>query len=170
MSLPTRYAPGHVLDEAQKNYLAGIYVLKKLDLDPKEGGVVIPVLADHRTAPLEPVMDALHMEGLVEIDRKKQAYKLTRAGLDTIAVLIDEIEQIIEEFDEHEPDEVIRTLRRRGLDVLRIRFLWGWYDGEFDDVVAYQRRRGFAEVEPEWAAFITGDAFYDDLAAELADA
>ena len=155
------------LSDDQKHHLAGAYVLKKLDLDPKEGGEVIPVLADHRTAPIEGLLDALHIEGLLEIDRKKQRYKLTRAGLDAIAVLIDEIEQIIEEFDDAEPAEVVRALRQRGQDPLRVRFLWGWYDGEFDDVVAYQRRRGFAEIEREWPAFILSDAFYDDLARDL---
>lgn len=107
------------------------------------------------------------MDGLLEIDRKKQRYKLTRAGLDTIAVLIDEIEQIIEEFDEAEIDETIRTLRARGRDVLRVRFLWGWYDGEFDDVVAYQRRRGLHPIEVDWPAFITSPAFFEDLAQDL---
>lgn len=165
MNLPARLTPP--LDEEQRHYYAGIYALKMIDLGAAKGGADLPVLPTPQTAPLEPVLDALHMDGLLEIDRKKQRYKLTRAGLDAIAVLIDEIEQIIEEFDEAEIDETIRTLRARGRDVLRVRFLWGWYDGEFDDVVAYQRRRGLHPIEADWPAFITSPVFFEDLARDL---
>ncbi len=155
------------ISDAKKRYYATIYVLKKLDLDLKEGGVELPVLLPPDLAPLDGLLETMAIEGLVSIDRRRQRYVLADRGLETVGLLIDEIEGIIEEFDDEETSDTIAILRRRNLDVLRIRFLWGWYDGEFDDVVAYQRRRGFAEIERDWASFILSDAFYDDLERDL---
>lgn len=155
------------ISDAKKRYYATIYVLKKLDLDVKEGGIELPVLLPPDLAPLDGLLETMAIEGLVSIDRRRQRYVLADRGLETIGLLIDEIEGIIEEFDDEETSDTIAILRRRNLDVMRIRFLWGWYDGEFDDVVAYQRRRGFAEIERDWASFVLSDAFYDDLARDL---
>lgn len=154
--------------EANKRYYATIYLLKRLDLDVDEGGVELPVLLPPEFGVLEDVLMTMAVEGLVEIDRKRQIYGLTERGIEAIGLLIDEIEAVIDEFDDEEVSEVIRVLRARNLDVLRIRFLWGWYDGEFDDVISYQRRRGFSEIEPDWATFILSDAFYGDLGRDLA--
>jgi len=153
--------------DAKKRYYATIYVLKKLDLDVDEGGVDLPVLLPPDLAPLDELLEAMAIEGLVAIDRRRQRYVLTERGIETVGLLIDEIEGIVEEFDDQDTGEVVAVLRARNLDVMRIRFLWGWYDGEFDDVVAYQRRRGFAEVERDWASFILSDALYDDLERDL---
>jgi len=155
--------------DAKKRYYATVYVLKKLDLDVREGGLVLPVLLPPQLAPLEGVLESMAIEELVAIDRRQQRYVLTDRGVDAVGLLIDEIEGIIEEFDEEEVADVLAILRRRNLDVLRVRFLWGWYDGEFDDVVNYQRRRGFSEdeLEHDWAAFILSDAFYDDLERDV---
>ncbi len=155
------------ISEANKRYYATIYVLKRLDLDVDEGGVELPVLLPPEFAVLEDLLMSMAVEGLVEIDRKRQTYGLTERGIETIGLLIDEIEAVIDEFDDEEVSYVLRVLRARNLDVLRVRFLWGWYDGEFDDVVNYQRRRGFAEIERDWATFILSDAFYDDLERDL---
>jgi hypothetical protein len=155
------------ISDAKKRYYATIYVLKKLDLDVDEGGVELPVLLPPELAPLDGLLETMAIEGLVSIDRRRQRYVLAERGLETVGLLIDEIEGIIEEFDDEETSDTIAILRRRNLDVTRIRFLWGWYDGEFDDVVAYQRRRGFAEIERDWASFILSDAFYDDLERDL---
>ena len=155
------------ISDAKKRYYATIYVLKKLDLDVKEGGIELPVLLPPDLAPLDGLLETMAIEGLVSIDRRRQRYVLADRGLETIGLLIDEIEGIIEEFDDEETSDTIAILRRRNLDVMRIRFLWGWYDGEFDDVVAYQRRRGFAEIERDWASFVLSDAFYDDLERDL---
>ncbi len=153
--------------DAKKRYYATLYVLKKLDLDVDEGGVELPVLLPPELAPLEELLETMAIEGLVSIDRRRQRYVLTARGIEAVGLLIDEIEGVIEEFDDQETAEVVATLRARNLDVMRIRFLWGWYDGEFDDVVAYQQRRGFAEIERDWAAFILSDAFYEDLERDL---
>ena len=155
------------LSPAQKRHYATIYVLKMLDLKPEDGGQVIPVLLPAELASLEDLLEEMAVAGLIRIDRKKQRYVLAERGVELLGALIDEIEVIIEELDELEAEEVVEILRQRNLDPFRVRFLWGWYDGEFDDVEAYQRRRGFDEIEPWWAAFILSDAFYEDLARDL---
>ena len=70
-------------------------------------------------------------------------------------------------FDDEEVEDMIEELERRHLDVFRVRFLWGWYQGEFDDVVLFQQRRGFDEIERAWQHFILDDAFYENLALDL---
>lgn len=155
------------ISDPQKLTYAGIYVLKKLDIKPADGGVQIPVLLDGIYSPLEPVLEQLVISGLLQIDRKSQRYTLTKAGTAHIAGLIDEAETLIDEFDEWETADMVAELRARNLDPLRARFLWGWYQGEFDDVVLFQQRRGADPVEYEWPLYITSDAFYDDLQRDL---
>lgn len=157
------------VSHAKKLVYAGIYVLKKIDLKPADGGLQLPALLDGIYAPLEEVVDQLQLAGYVEIDRKSRCYKLTRRGSAYIGALIDEAEGYIEEFDEQEIAEVVDELRARNLDPLRVRFLWGWYQGEFDDVALFQERRGFIEVEPEWPQFIVEDDFYDNLALDVGE-
>ena len=64
---------------------------------------------------------------------------------------------------------MIAQLKGRNLDPYRARFLWGWYDGEFDDLVLYQERRGAKPVERLWAYYLMSDAFWNDLERELED-
>ena len=64
---------------------------------------------------------------------------------------------------------MLAELQRRRLDPLRARFLWGWYQGEFDDLVLFQQRRGVEPVERSWADYLVSDAFYDNLALETTD-
>ena len=153
----------------QKLSYAGIYVLKKMDLKPADGGVAMPVVLDAALSPLEEALERLVMQGYLEIDRKAQRYKITKLGYKYIGTLIDEAEAVIDEFDEWETADMVAELERRNLDPLRARFLWGWYQDEFDDLVQFQHRRGIDPVEPDWAAFVTSDAFYDNLALDLAD-
>lgn len=157
-----------MLTESQKTTYAGLWVLKMLDLGVKEGGVELDVLLPHDWDPLEPVVEQLVLDGLVAIDRKKGRYVLTPNGIAHIGTLIDEAEAYIDELDAKEREDVVRTLQRRNLDPMRVRFLWGWYQGEFDDPVLYQQRRGFPEIERDWASFLLSDAFYADLARDLA--
>lgn len=155
------------ISHEQKLTYAGIYILKKLDLKPAEGGIQIRVPDAH--GPIEEVLERLVMDGHLEIDRKSQSYKLTKRGYAYIGELIDEAEGYIDEFDEEEVADVVGELRARNLDPLRVRFLWGWYQGEFDDLVLFQQRRGFAEVETDWTLVLVGDDFYDNLALDLGD-
>lgn len=156
-----------MITEDDKLTYAGIYLLKKLDLPPEEGGVALPVLLPHAWQPLEPVLDRLVLGGLLEIDRKRSRYVLTNRGVEHVGVLIDEIEAIIEELDDRDADEVVAILRRRNLDPLRVRFLWGWYQGELDDLVLFQQRRGTAQVEHDWALYLLSDDFYEELGRDL---
>lgn len=157
-----------MITDDQKLTLAGIYLLKLLDLSPADGGREIPVVLPHELQPLDPVLDRLLMEGYIEIERKKGRYRLTPRGTDYLGLLIDEIEAIIDELDELPAEEVVEILRSRNLDPLRIRFLWGWYQGELDDLVTYQQRRGADPVERDWALYLVSDELYEDLARDLA--
>lgn len=146
---------------------AGIYLLKKLDLSPEDGGIELPVLLPHAYQPLEPVLERLALEDHVEIDRKRGRYQLTEHGIAYAGALIDEIEALIDELDERPTDEVVEILQRRRLDPLRVRFLWGWYQGEFDDLVLFQERRGVTPVERDWALYLLSTEFLDELGRDL---
>lgn len=156
-----------MISEAQKTYYAELWVLKMLDLSPDEGGLEFAVASSGAWAALEPVLEGLAVQGLLEIDRKRGLYGLTPVGLDRIGNAIDEAEAFIEEFDEQEAADVVREVRRRNLDALRVRFLWGWYQGEFDDLTLFQQRRGSETVEHEPAEYLLSDAFYEELSREL---
>lgn len=156
-----------MITEDQKLTYAGIYLLKLLDLSKEDGGVEIPVVLSHELQPLDPVLDRLLLEGLVEIDRKKGRYRMTPRGTDHVGMLIDEAEALIEELDERPPAEVVEILGQRNLDPLRVRFLWGWYQGELDDLVTFQQRRGVTPVERDWALYLVSDELYDELGRDL---
>jgi hypothetical protein len=157
------------ISDDQKQTYAGIYVLKKLDLKPADGGLELPVLLDGIYSPLESVLERLVIQGHLQIDRKKQRYTITKSGYNYISELIDEAEAVIDEFDEWEVADMVAELHARNLDPLRARFLWGWYQGEFDDLVLYQQRRGVDPVEYEWPLYVTSDAFYADLERDFED-
>lgn len=146
---------------------AGIYVLKLMDLKPRDGGREFPLPLPHELSPLDEVLVDLESRGLIEMHRRKDRWDLTRAGLDHLAKLIDEATDLIDEFEDDELPDVVAELRARRVDPLRARFLWGWYDGEFDDLVEFQRERGVAEVQPLWAYYLMDDDFYAELARDL---
>lgn len=147
---------------------AGMYVLKMMDLKPEDGGKIFTAPLPSDQTPLEEVLAELAVEGLIELHRRKDRWELTKAGLAYLASLIDEAEALIEEFDDDELPDVVAELERRNLDPFRARFLWGWFDGEFDDLVEFQRRRGVEPVQTLWAYYLTDDEFYAELARELA--
>jgi hypothetical protein len=158
--------PDRPISEEQQRTYAGMYLLKKMDLTPADGGVPMPVLLPSELAPLEDVLSDLAVAGHIEINRRKERYELTRKGLAYLGELIDEAEALIREFDDWELEDVIAELRARNLDVFRARFLWGWYTGELDDLVLFQQRRGVVPVEPFWAFYLTGDDFFNELAKD----
>lgn len=155
------------LREEDKRAYAGIYLLKRMDLEPSDGGLVLPVVLPSDLTPLDEILMELAVEGLVVINSRKERWELTRKGLDYLASLIDEAEALIDEFDDDELPDVVAELRARNLDVFRSRFLWGWFDGEFDDLTAWQRQRGVTPVETLWAYYLLDDAFYAELAKDL---
>ena len=117
--------------EARRTY-AGMFVLKLLDLQPEDGGTELEVILPHDLEPFDPVLESLAVQGYVEIERKKGRYALTPHGEDYLGTQIDEAEMYIDELDGRPPEEIVRRARARKLDPMRVRFLWGWYQGEFD--------------------------------------
>ena len=122
--------PGTAIDDEAKQTYIALWLLKKLDLPPGDGGMELPVALPPELSPLDEPLQQLAVDDL-------------------------------------EPHEAIAELRRRGLDVFRARFLWGWFDGELDDLVLWQERRGLRPVERLWAFYLTGDALWSELAREL---
>lgn len=167
-SIEKRAAPR--LNEAEKLRYAGIWLLKKMDLSPREGGMVIPLHLPAELTPLDEVLQDLQVAGHVQMHRRADRWKITESGLHYLGQLIDEAEALIEEFDDDEVEDVVAELRARGLDVFRALFLWEWYTGQFDDLVLFQQRRGVPEVEPLWAYYLVSDDFYELLARSLAGA
>lgn len=151
-----------ISDEEKLTY-AAMWVLKMMDLEPKKGGLAFPVTLPHTLVPFEPVLEALAVDGLIELHRRSGMYRLTPAGVEYLGALIDEAESYIEEFDDMEVDAMVPILRRRNVDLLRVRFLWGWYQGEFDDPVLFQQRRGQHPVERDAASYLLSDAFFVEL-------
>ncbi|MEM6293787.1 MAG: hypothetical protein AAGA54_21105 [Myxococcota bacterium] len=157
-----------MLTESQRHGFARLFVLKLLDLDADDGGLRMPVVLPPELDAFEPVLVQAAVEGLVEIDRKRGEYRLTAAGVELLGVHIDEAEAYIEEFDDVEVAQMLPVLKARRIDPMRVRFLWGWYQGEFDDPVLFQQRRGVPAPEADWAAYILSAAFYAALAEDFA--
>lgn len=155
------------ISEEQKLTYAGLYVLKKMDLKPKEGGMTFPIKLPTDLSPLEDVLHHLAVEGYVEMNTRKDRYDLTKKGKDYLGRVIDEATDLIDEFDDDEMEDVVIELRRRRLDVMRARFVWGWYDGEFDDLVVWQEQRGIKPLERMWSLYLLGDEFWNELATEV---
>ncbi|WP_437278683.1 hypothetical protein WME90_47000 [Sorangium sp. So ce375] len=151
------------MSREQKLVYAGIYVLKKMDLKPADGGIEMPLVLPSEMSPLEDVLQELVNADLVEVNRRKARFEITKKGLAYLGEIIDEAEALVDEFDDESLEDAVAELRRRNVDVLRARFLWGWYDGELDDLVLFQQRRGATPVEPWWADYLMSDAFYDAL-------
>ena len=130
----------------------------------------LPVVLPSELAPFDDILQQLAVDDLVVINARKGRYELTKKGIAHLGEVIDEASDLVDELDELddlETDEAIAEMRSRGLDVLRARFLWGWFEGEFDDMVLWQERRGVKPVERLWAFYLTGDAFWAELATEL---
>jgi hypothetical protein len=159
--------PGAVISDEDKQTYIGLYLLKKLDLKPEDGGIAFPVVLPSELSPLDEPLQQLAVDGHLVINQRKNRWELTKKGLAYLAEHIDEATQLVDEFDDDELPDVLAELRARNLDVFRARFLWGWYEGELDDLVLYQERRGVKPVERLWAFYLTGDELWRDLAREL---
>lgn len=158
------------LDDDQKHTLVGLWILKKLDLRPEDGGMEFPVVLPSELSPLDETLQQLAVDDHVAIDPKKGRYQLTKKGIAYLGEVIDEAQEMVDELEELETDEAVAELRARNLDLLRARFLWGWYEGELDDLVLFQERRGVQPVERMWAFYLTSDDFFRELARDFEDA
>ncbi len=159
--------PNTAITDDEKQTYAGLYLLKKLDLDPKEGGLTLPIVLPSDLGPLEDLLHQLAIEGRVELNAKKDRYDLTKAGIAYLVEHIDEAEALVEEFDDEDLPDVIAELRSRNLDPYRARFLWGWFQGELDDLVRFQEQRGVKPVERLWAFYLVGDDLWNELGRDL---
>ena len=156
------------ISDEQKHTYAALYLLKKLDLAPEDGGLELPVVLPSELSPLDETLQQLAVDGLIVINARKNRYDLAAQGMAYLGNVIDAAEALVDELDDLEVEDAIRELRARNLDVFRARFLWGWYEGEFDDLVLFQERRGASPVERLWAFYLMSDAFGGELARELA--
>ena len=156
-----------MISETQHLDLTGIYLLKKLDVDAEHGGLELPIVTPPELEAIDPALESLALAGMIAVDRKKGRWVLTPLGVEHIGTLIDEAEHYVEEFDDAPAETIVAELSRRNLDPLRVRFLWGWYQGELDDLVLWQQRRGAAEIEPEWASYLMSEAFWTELGRDL---
>ena len=148
---------------------AGMLILKKLDpMAPPEARYDFNIPLEGLDQILEPVLDDLYNRGFVEIDTAKAKYVLTPKGDQYIQTLIDEAEWYISKYQEFEPKTRVAIMKNDGVNLLRARFLWGWYDGEFDDLEAFQEERGITPVRP-WQEFLVSKEFYDILFEDVID-
>jgi hypothetical protein len=159
--------PDAPVSEEQKLLYAGLWLLKKMDLDVKHGGMVVPLHLPAELTPLGEVVQELQVAGHVQMHRRKDRWEITKSGLEYLGQVIDEAEALVEEFGDDEVEDVVAELRARSLDVFRALFLWEWYTGEFDDLVLFQQRRGVSPVEPLWAYYLVSDDFYQTLARAI---
>lgn len=157
------------ITEDQKQTLIGLWLLKKLDLAPEDGGMELPVVLPADLSPLDEYLQQLAVEEYIQINAKKGRYELTKKGLTYLGQVIDEAQEMVDELDELETDEAIAELCARRMDLMRARFLWGWYEGEFDDMVLFQERRGVQPVERMWAFYLTSDDFFREIARDFTD-
>jgi hypothetical protein len=155
------------LTEEQKQTYAGLYLMKKLDLKPEDGGMEIPVVLPSELSPLDETLQQLAVDDLISINAKKGRYELTKQGIAHLGRVIDEASELVDELDDLEVHEAIEEIKERKLDLLRARFLWGWFEGEFDDLVQFQERRGVSPVERMWAFYLMGDEFWDEIARDF---
>jgi hypothetical protein len=162
--------PGTTIDDDKKHTYASIYLLKKMDLKVEDGGMELPVVVPSELSPIDETLQQLAVDDMIAVHKKKPIWDLTKKGLQYLADVIDETTDIIDEMDDLEVHEAIEQLRARKLDVYRARFLWGWYEGEFDDLVLWQERRGVSPIERFWAFYLMSDDFWTELGKDLEDA
>src|SRR5256885_1595838 len=112
------------ITEEQKQTYAGLYLMKKLDLKPEDGGLTLPVVLPSELSPLDETLQQLAVDDLIAINAKKNRYELTAQGIAYLGTVIDEAEALVDEFDDDEVEDVLRELGARNLDVFRARFLW----------------------------------------------
>jgi hypothetical protein len=157
------------ISEDQKQTLVSLWLLKKLDLKPEEGGMELPVVLPSELSPFDEYLQQLAVEDYVQINAKKGRYELTKKGIAYLGEVIDEAQEMVDDLEDLETEEAIEELRSRNLDLMRARFLWGWYEGELDDMVLFQERRGVQPIERLWAFYLTSDDFFRELARDFAD-
>ncbi len=155
------------IDDDQKQTLVSLWILKMLDVKPGDGGIAFPVVLPSELSPLDDYLQQLAVDDYAKINPKKGCYELTKKGVEYLGKVIDEAEEMVDELDELETEEAVAELKSRNADLLRARFLWGWFEGELDDLVLFQERRGVQPIERMWAFYLTSDDFFRELARDF---
>ena len=168
-----------VTEDKRQTYCE-LIVLKLMDLGPDDGGVEFPRDLPAELSPLQNILQELRFKGLIEIVAKKRGalaalrgkakeehYALTPAGVEHLGRVIDEAEGYVTEYDEMETSDMVADAQSRKRDPVRIRFLWGWFEGEFDDLALFQERRSIDPVERLWAYYMTSNEFWDEILKDL---
>lgn len=168
------------VSEAKKQAWIELVLLKMLDLAPDEGGQELAVELPYELDPIQPYLQELRFRGLIEATSKprgafaalrgkpkEQFWRLTQAGIAYLGTVIDEAEGIVNAFEDMEAHEIKDEAVARGLDPQRIRFLWGWYQGEFDDLAVFQEQRNIEPVERLWAFYLISDEFLAEVMSDL---
>ena len=101
---------------------------------------------------------------------KNRPTKLCQKGEQYIDSLVQEIESYMDKYEDFEPQTRINLMKRDQIDPLRARFLWGIYDGEFDDLVQWQAQAHSFKPFEDWRQLITSKDFYDFLFQEIKQA
>jgi hypothetical protein len=122
-----------VITDGRSTYEA-LYLLKKLDLAP-EDGLVLPVVLPSELSPLDETLQQLAVDDLIVINARKNRYRLTARGSRTSAPRSTG-RALVDEFDDHEVEDAIRT--SRAISMCSGRDSCGWYEGEFDDLVVFR--------------------------------
>ena len=73
--------PDRPLSDEEKLRYAGIWLLKKMDLDPRDGGMEFPLFLPSELTPLDEVLHDLQLHGHVRIHRRKERWELTPEGI-----------------------------------------------------------------------------------------
>src|SRR5687768_942391 len=107
--------PGTAIDDEAKATYIGLWLLKKIDLAPEEGGMDLPVSLPPDLSPLDEPLQQLAVDELVRIDRKSGRYELTPKGIAYLGEILDEASDLVDELDDLETHEAIAALRARGL-------------------------------------------------------
>jgi len=98
---------------------AGMYVIKKMDLTPADGGHIFEVPLQGLDEHLEPVLDNLMFNNLIFIDTNRVQYDLTKDGEQYVRSLIDEAEVYIDKYQEFEPTTRVNLMKRDKVNPLR---------------------------------------------------
>lgn len=166
--------------EEKRQVYSELIVLKLMDVGPDDGGVEFPRDLPSELSPLQTILEELRFKGLIEIVAKKrgalaamrfkakeEVYALTPAGVEHLGRVIDEAEGYVTEYDEMDTADMIADAQSKKRDPVRIRFLWGWFEGEFDDLALFQERRDIEPVERLWAYYMTSNEFWAEVVKDL---
>ncbi|MEO7731747.1 MAG: hypothetical protein ABIY55_12295, partial [Kofleriaceae bacterium] len=73
--------PGAAITDDEKQTYVGLYLLKKLDLRPEDGGMTLPVVLPSDLSPLDEPLQQLAVDDHIVINAKTGNWDLTKQGI-----------------------------------------------------------------------------------------